>query len=217
MDRDLIQTCVITSTFGPPNTSSISPSCFLRKGSRKFPNSSKSTGPFERPTATLKPPVPFRDEAPVMGLVTCKNFINANAAEVIIMSPPSPKEGDVNYLEKSDYGQVPAYLSAIKETISREKALIDELVQKKTKGDSLDDDHSAEYEIMNEEERQHLIERLKEKWDLVNSKYQKICHRVTIDSLGDIRRKEFQERELQQLEDDIEKLSRPGPLLIKKV
>jgi hypothetical protein len=151
-----------------------------------------------------------------MGLVTCKNFINANAAEVIIMSPSSPKAEDVNYLNKSDFGQVPGYLSVIKQTVSREKALIDELVQKQTKGDSGEDER-LEYEVMNEEERQDLIDRLKAKWDLVNSKYQKICHRVMIDSLGDIRRKESQERELQQLEDDIEKLSRAGPLFVKKV
>jgi len=213
----LVQAHALTSTFGPPNSSHIDPICFLRKGSRKVPDFSKPIDPFERGIKAQKPPVPCRDEAPVMGLVTCKNFINANAAEVIIMTPPSPKEEDINYLKKSDYGQVPGYLSAIKETISREKALIDELVQKNAKGKYADDNHSAEYEVMNEDERQQLIDRLKAKWDLVNSKYQKICHRVTIDSLGDIRRKESQERELQQLEDDIENLSRPGPLLIKKV
>ena len=129
------------------------------------------------------------------------------------MSPPLPKPDDMNYLTKSDYGQVPGYLSAIKSTISREKALIDDLVQKQTNTETQD----TEYEVMNEDERQHLIDRLKAKWALVNSKYQKICHRTMMDSLGDIRRKETQERELQQLEDDIEKLSSPGPLLIQKV
>jgi hypothetical protein len=33
--------------------------------------------------------------------------------------------------------------------------------------------------------------------------------------LGDVKRKEALEKELQQLEDDIQKLSRPGPLYIK--
>jgi hypothetical protein len=37
-----------------------------------------------------------------------------------------------------------------------------------------------------------------------------------LDSLGELRRKESQEAELQQLEDDIERLSRPGPIYIKK-
>ena len=213
INPSFLQIFSISSTFGPSNTSCISPSCFLRKGSRKVPES-KSLGPFQRPDASLKPPVPLRDEAPVMGLVTCKNFINSNAAEAIVMSPPLPKAEYLNYLKKSDYGQVPGYLTGIKDAISREQALIDDLVQKKTMPESLDD--NSECEIMNEEERQQLIHRLKAKWDLVNNKYQKICHRVTLDSLGDIRRKECQERELQQLEDDIEMLSRPGPLLIKK-
>jgi hypothetical protein len=162
----------------------------------------------------VKPPVPLCDEAPVMGLVTCKNFINANAAEAIIMTPPKPKAQGMNYLEKRDYGKVPEYLAGIKSIVSHEKALIDDLVETKTRDKST---CQSEYEVMNEEERQQLINRLKTKWDAVNSKYQKICHRVQIDSLGDIRRKESQERELQQLEDDIEMLSRPGPLLVKKV
>ena len=67
---------------------------------------------------------------------------------------------------------------------------------------------------MDENERHELVNALKDKWDFVNSRYQKICHRVSIDSLGDIKRKEEQEAELQQLEDDIEKLSKPGKLYI---
>lgn len=117
---------------------------------------------------------------------------------------------------------MPEYLHVVKEAIEREKEFVDKCVLESSAGSSSGSGGCAaknaedEFEILDEEERRKLIVSLKTKWDHVNSTYQKICHRVSIDSLGDIKRKEAQEAELQQLEDDIECLSRPGPIYIRK-
>lgn len=44
-----------------------------------------------------------------MGLVTSKNFIKANALEVVAALPPSPPPV-MRYVLKKDFGRVPAYL-----------------------------------------------------------------------------------------------------------
>jgi len=72
------------------------------------------------------------------------------------------------------------------------------------------------FEQMDEEERQELIAALKTKWDSVNARYQKITHLVLLDTAGQVRRKENLERELSQIENDINKLQRASNVLIRK-
>mmetsp|Transcript_3587 Transcript_3587/g.4123 ORF Transcript_3587/g.4123 Transcript_3587/m.4123 type:complete len:174 (-) Transcript_3587:775-1296(-) len=61
-----------------------------------------------------KAAVPKRDEKPIHGLVSDKNFIVANAVENILAAPklPAPKENDM--LKKKTYGRVPKYVTKIK-------------------------------------------------------------------------------------------------------
>lgn len=147
-----------------------------------------------------------------MGLKTSKNFIVSNATQAIIQEPKRLKEEETSFLEKETYGKVPEYLQKVQEDVQREKLIIAKCInEQSTEGGA----EETEYEMMGVDERQQLINSLKKKWDEVNSHYQKICHRVNIDSMGDMKRKEAQEKDLQQLEDDIQKLSRPGPLYIK--
>ena len=63
-----------------------------------------------------KPPVPLRTEHPVMGIQSEKNFINTNAANVIMGVAKKPKPvyvdkrtGDKHDLETS--GLVPKYIN----------------------------------------------------------------------------------------------------------
>jgi len=147
-----------------------------------------------------------------MGLKTSKNFIVSNATQAIIQEPKRLKEEETSFLEMEAYGKVPKYLRKVQEDVQREKSIIAKCISEQSTEGGVEE---TEYEMMGVDERQLLINSLKKKWDEVNSRYQKICHRVSIDSLGDMKRKEAQEKELQQLEDDIQKLSRPGPLYIK--
>jgi hypothetical protein len=57
-----------------------------------------------------KVPVPKKDEKPIMGLVSDKNFIVSNAVENILAAPKLPANNDKDYLKKKNYGKVPKYL-----------------------------------------------------------------------------------------------------------
>lgn len=215
-----IKTCVVSSTFGPgPSGSASNPSQFLRKGTREK-NGANDTlsrkhkekrGPRKR-SSPLKPLVPSRDDKPVLGARTKHNFITSNACKVILSSVPNKGNKEVDFMKKESFGKIPDYLRKIKEDLVKENEMIDDFVkQKKDENSAPDPQHTQ----MKEDERKELLNLLQKKRDVVNRNYQKICHRVTMETPGDVRRKESQEADLMQLESDIERLSRPGPLMIR--
>jgi len=65
-------------------------------------------------------PVPMKDEKPIMGLVSDKNFIVSNAVENILAAPKLPSNSDKDYLKKKNYGKVPKFLQKIKGEIEDE-------------------------------------------------------------------------------------------------
>lgn len=183
-----------------------------------------------------KVPLISKDDKPVIGLRSNKNFITANAVEAILQGRSSklrstystviviiyfveyhavPRvldNGNLNYLKKEDYGKVPEYLSKVKDEIRRENDMIDKYVKEQL-GEV--EREPEKFEEISEFERQDLVSALKDKWDTVNARYQKITHLVRLDTTGQVRRKEQLEAELKTLETDIEYLSRPGSLLVK--
>ncbi len=70
--------------------------------------------------AAKKPAVPKKDEKPIMGLVSDKNYIVANAVENILAAPKLPVNKDKDYLKKKNYGNCPKYLQKIKNEIEDE-------------------------------------------------------------------------------------------------
>ena len=64
---------------------------------------------YERP-GPKKVPVPKKDEKPIMGLVSDKNFIVSNAVENILAAPKLPSNNEKDFLKKKNYGKVPKYL-----------------------------------------------------------------------------------------------------------
>lgn len=54
--------------------------------------------------------MPRRNEPPVTGILSKTNFVTANAVDTILAVPRRVPKPDLNYLEKEDYGKVPAYL-----------------------------------------------------------------------------------------------------------
>ena len=159
-----------------------------------------------------KPMVPDRRDRPVMGIKTSKNFITANAVEAILQVPKAVENGELNYMKKEDFGKVPSYLLEVKEEIRRENDMIDKYVKEKMGQVEQEPD---KYEEISHQERQALIDALKAKWDKINAGYQKITHLTILDTAGQVRRKEDYENAMTALEQDIERLSRPGPLLMK--
>ena len=51
--------------------------------------------------------VPKKDEKPIMGLVSDKNYIVANAVENILAAPKMPANTDKDFLKKKNFGKVP--------------------------------------------------------------------------------------------------------------
>jgi catalase len=119
---------------------------------------------------------------------------------------------ELNYMKKEDFGKVPAYLTLVKEEIQRENQMIERYV-KEQMGEV--EEAPEVFEEFSEEERQGLVAALKAKWDQVNAQYQKITHLVKLDTTGQLRRKETLENTLAKLEADIQRLDRPGPVLIR--
>ncbi|KAG6963439.1 hypothetical protein JG687_00006559 [Phytophthora cactorum] len=150
-----------------------------------------------------------KDDKPIMGLKSAKNFVTANAVETILAVPGNRarvKNEPPQYRTKEDYGQVPRYLSQVKDEIERENSMIEEFVRQNH--NLMEEDGRDRVEPMDESERLALVDALKSKWDHVNAKYQKLCHNVVFDTLGKVRRKETFEKELTQLEKDIQLLEK---------
>lgn len=89
-----------------------------------------STSRHEHQCGYKKPPIPAKDEKPIMGLVTKKNFVIANAVENMLARKcvafnsqflePKVREEPMNWTKKPEYGKTPKYLQEIKQEIQRE-------------------------------------------------------------------------------------------------
>ena len=60
---------------------------------------------------------------------------------------------------------------------------------------------------MDENEKQFLIKKLKERWLEINNIYQKTTHRNIYSSENQKKRKEILEKTLKEIEDDIKKIN----------
>ena len=67
-----------------------------------------------------------------MGLKSDKNYITANAVDVILMQPKKKFEEEKNYLHKNNYGKVPQYISTLRNNVENEYRTIREM-QNRTK------------------------------------------------------------------------------------
>lgn len=202
-------------TFGKPlGTNRNDPSKFLSKKSRSFSVPSlrevMDTHPDVLKPKTLKPlsrggSVPRLSEAPIMNLVTSKNFIVANAVEAILAMPRKLGFEGKDYMKKEDYGKTPKYLKNIKQDIRDEMDYIRAFNQQ---------DAPLERQIapIDENERHRLINGLKAKWEEVNTAYQAHSH-LTLLSKGKALRKERWDAELQNIENDIGKLQKKDLLV----
>ena len=118
--------------------------------------------------------------------------------------PPSLQEEGVDWLKKPHFGEVPPYLTKIKQEISDEYEYIKSMQQQQMQ------EGPTGMRLMPEEECRALITALKEKWDAVNKAYQSssVLSLASLDTIGKVKRKEMYEAQLAQIEKDIEKLSK---------
>lgn len=71
--------------------------------------------------------MPKKDEKPIMGLVSDKNFIVSNAVENILAAPKLPQNNEKDFLKKKNYGKMPGYLQKIKREIEDEYQMVREM------------------------------------------------------------------------------------------
>jgi len=146
--------------------------------------------------------VPKKDEAPILGLKTSKNYIISNAVEVIL-KPAKAAPASNDYLNKKNYGQVPGYLEKVKNDIDEEYNTLRQLKQEQQ------DEEERQKFLMGAEEIERLKEGLKSKWDSVNREYQTITHIRKPDTQGLKRKKETCEKQMIQIEKDLALLEKP--------
>eukprot|EP00276_Gloeochaete_wittrockiana_P004744 CAMPEP_0184661662 /NCGR_PEP_ID=MMETSP0308-20130426/39501_1 /TAXON_ID=38269 /ORGANISM="Gloeochaete witrockiana, Strain SAG 46.84" /LENGTH=239 /DNA_ID=CAMNT_0027103119 /DNA_START=89 /DNA_END=808 /DNA_ORIENTATION=- len=176
------------------------PKTFLAKGEKTY---SKTHLPepqnFKRPEDTKRAAVPKKEDKPIMGLKSEKNFIVANAVENILMAPAKVQKQAPSE-KHAEYGQVPKYLNQIKDRIVSEYRYIEEMERaRQTEG-------LPRMRVLGAEEKEELLTGLKTKWEETNRRYQTIS--FTLDTPSKKKRKEDLEAELEQLEKDIRLLAK---------
>ena len=119
---------------------------------------------FERAGAK-KVNVPLKEEKPIMGLVSDKNFIVSNAVENILAAPKLPSNSNKDFLKKKNYGKVPKYMQTIKKEIDDEYQLVREMQIEE------EADMDRQKFLMDEDEKTELIAALKKKWEVVHKEY----------------------------------------------
>lgn len=190
------------SNFGKDDDHYADPTSYLKKNT-------KATLPEPRQfryEKTNKPAVVKNKEAPNMAGPTSTNFVKENALSIIMAEPPKAKSQEPRYMKKADFGKVPKYLDDVKREVVAEKEYIQECLNAEER---MYTQSQPQMNLLPEQERVKLLGKLKAKWEQVDKKYQNMTHIVALDTIGKVRRKEDYESQLQQLEQSIERLSKP--------
>ncbi|XP_039088983.1 enkurin isoform X1 [Hyaena hyaena] len=195
-------------TMGPPKVEVPSPKNFLKKHSKEKTLPPKKKFYWNEPK---KPPVPLRTDIPVMGIQSEKNFININAADIIMGVAKKPKPlyvdkrtGDKHdletsglfpkYINKKDYGVIPEYICKRNEEVKKAQEEYNNYIQENLK--------KAAMKRLSDEEREAVLQGLKKNWEEVHKEFQSLS--VFIDSIPKKIHKQKLEEEMKQLEHDID-------------
>ncbi|KAH3840276.1 enkurin-like [Dreissena polymorpha] len=187
---------------------------FLKKHSKEpvLPNKNEFHYPDEE---RRRPKVPEKEDPPLMGLKTTKNFLTTNAVQNITSVPKKPekiyvdtRKGDKNYLEpsglepvfihKKEYGSAPKYLVRRKEEMQKAQEEYNAYVAEHFRRGAM--------QQISDSERQSILNGLKKNWEEIHDQYQGLS--VVTDTAPKKNRKERMEAEMKQLERDIETIER---------
>jgi hypothetical protein len=112
-----------------------------------------------------------------MGLKSDKNYITANAVDVILMQSKKKIKDQPNYLQKKSYGKVPGYLSELKSKVESEYKTIREMQLKN------EEEEAAKKRQLECDELQTLREGLKKKLEQLKISYGDLSHKKVFDTL----------------------------------
>ena len=161
---------------------------------------------FSRPKEIKKPAIITVKEKPIMGLKSQKNYVTANAIDNILMEPRKrkiPNDKDLDYyMNKKDYGRVPNYLRRAQSANQRN---LDEKLRVQNENERY---QNRMRKTLDNDELNLLREGLKKKLDSLEKEYGRISHRNKFDTLVSKNYKENLEREMEQVQKDIECISK---------
>eukprot|EP00033_Pygsuia_biforma_P000860 GCRY01000999.1.p1 GENE.GCRY01000999.1~~GCRY01000999.1.p1 ORF type:complete len:247 (-),score=53.53 GCRY01000999.1:144-884(-) len=196
-DKTTTATKKMAATMGPAKVNLNETGNFLKKH-EKEPKVPPPTKKFSRTEVKeKKPPVPKHTTKPKLNVSSDKNFIVANAVDVILAEPKAKPE-DPLFVQKKDYGKPPAYLNRVKKEIDEEYEYLETLQRER---DQPEDDGLR---LLSTEEKETLLKGLKQQWEKTNKQY--LTLPFSSDTPMAIQRKEKLETELQQLEKDMARL-----------
>eukprot|EP01012_Entosiphon_sulcatum_P054092 TRINITY_DN7460_c0_g1_i1.p1 TRINITY_DN7460_c0_g1~~TRINITY_DN7460_c0_g1_i1.p1 ORF type:complete len:280 (-),score=48.30 TRINITY_DN7460_c0_g1_i1:105-944(-) len=190
------------ATFGREVLPTVDPRSFVQKGSLppllSAAASRPADGQYQRPlVAPRKAPVVRREEKPVMGLVTEKNFVVSNAVDVITQPAKRPKELEPLSVQNQSFGTVPKYLRSMQLKLAAQK-------QQEEAKDQDAGQSTSDRRLLSEEEKYEMLQDLKHKWDEAHRQYQSLT--FNIDTFSKVERKERLEVEMEVMEKNMHKL-----------
>ncbi|ESP01923.1 hypothetical protein LOTGIDRAFT_199949 [Lottia gigantea] len=187
---------------------------YLKKHSKEpvLPTPEQDSGKFTYGDEDhRKPPIPSKDDKPLMGLKTTKNFITTNAVQNITSVPKRPEKkyvdtrnGDAHnlipsglepvYVQKKEFGEVPEYIVKRKEEMIKAQDEYNQYVAEYMRRGAM--------QKLTEDERRAILDGLKTNWEDIHDQYQGLS--VVTDTAPKKNRKERMEAQMKQLERDIE-------------
>ncbi len=169
------------ATFGKPNGSyRANPEQFIKKNHqyKTLPQPER----IRSQSQIRKPNVPTLADKPIMGLKSDKNYVTANAVDVILMAPKKKLVPKETYLTKRDYGKLPEYLTKLKSEVENEYKTIREMQLRN------DEDEARKKKTLMEDEVSMLREGLMKKLQGLKADYGAITHKKAFDTLVMLRK-----------------------------
>ena len=125
-----------------------------------------------------KPAIPSKNDRPIFGLKSQKNYVLSNAIDNILMKPRKLiKNRSCEDIRHHYYGKVPKYILKFRE----DKQV--EIDKEKELNKRLKEEEDAKRKILSKEEIEQLREGLTKKWQEYNHRYGNISHKKLFDNL----------------------------------
>lgn len=190
------------ATFGRCVAQELSPKQFLHKSVKSAAPPNYDPVKFKRPvTQPVKAAVPKRDDKPVMGLTTDKNFVVSNAVETILAAPKRQPEPEARAIDKKDFGKVPTYIDRIKTELNTQHRLVEDS-QRAEQAKA-----QAKIQPLPEDQLKTLQEGLKAKWATLNRQLQMMGFNKDSTKTQE-KRKEALENSLRGIEAAMQKINK---------
>lgn len=185
-------------SFGRTVSNELSTKDFLKKSGGQKNASAPAAKTFNH--EKLKAAIPKKEEKPVMGLKTDKNFVVANAVENILAIPKKQTVQQSRAVDRADYGAVPEYINKIKGELKDQYALVDSYKQRKAQ-------EEERFSQLDAAEIQSLKCGLQRRWEVLNKEFQTMG--FSVETYSQKRYQDDVEKELRAVEAALQKISKP--------